>query len=82
MNIYRASNIYMNMYGASVHICTDVCRGEHGLRACRCWAATPQNPFFPSIRNGFPSSYPSHRTGPAGCSFPGKYRPLGNVERH
>ena len=38
-------------------------RGQHGLRAFRGPAAYPQNPFFPSIRGGFPSPYPS--TAPA-----------------
>ena len=50
-------------------------RGQHGLRACRGRAAKPQNPFFPSVRGGFPSPYPSRGPGPAGLSFLGKSHP-------
>ena len=34
-----------------------ISRGQHGLRACRCRTTNPQNPFFPSIRERFPSPY-------------------------
>ena len=44
-------------------------RGQHGLRARRCRAFNPQNPSIPKSWGGFPSRYPSHRTGSAGWRF-------------